>query len=646
MLLLSLDGEVLAATPSAAAEVGLREARELEGRRFVDLAVDADSAADYLRSAARCAETIPGALSLRSESGESRVVRCKARRVVCSRDGEKDQVLLHLVPMETADRKFFVLNQRIKDLAREIAGRKRAEQALRASENKFRTLVESNPEGMIISGRDGRITMANDRAAEIFGYAPSELLGMLVEDLVPKRFAKHAAERDKYGQRPVARPMKSDVTIFGLRKDGSEFPAEISLSPMDVVGGTVFLAVVRDITERKRAEEERRRFEEKVQQAQKLESLGVLAGGIAHDFNNLLLGVIGNADMTLLDLPAEEKVREHVGDILKAAQRAAELCRQLLAYSGKGRFVVESVSLSEVVEEMAHLLEVSIAKKCALRYEFAENLPPVEVDVTQVRQIIMNLITNASDAVGDECGEIIVSTGLDVGEGEGEGDLESDLPGVAFEGPYVYLEVRDNGKGMDEEVISRIFDPFYTTKETGRGLGLAAVQGIVRSHRGRLTVTSKLGEGTAFRIFFPTTDKVATPISDLGTADVGWRGEGAILVVDDEKAVRELAAKFLQHFGFSTLTADNGISGLKLFREHRDEIVAVLLDMTMPVMGGEEAFRALRAMDPAIPVVLSSGYNEHDASLRFSRQGLVEFVQKPYRSSELMKALRSVLTIS
>ena len=382
-------------------------------------------------------------------------------------------------------------------------------------------------------------------------------------------------------------------------------------------------------------------LERQIQHAQKLESLGVLAGGIAHDFNNLLMGVLGYADLALMDLAPEAPAREYLEGIETSARRAAELAKQMLAYSGKGRFIVRPLDLSALVQEMTHLLEVSISKKSVLKYHFAEGIPSFEGDATQVRQVVMNLITNASDAIGDRSGLIGVRTGAQYCDRDYlcETYLDDDLvPGL-----YVYLEVSDTGCGMTREQEEKIFDPFFTTKFTGRGLGLAAVLGIVRGHSGAIKVYSEPGKGTTFKVLFPIADEAAECVDPEAEVRGEWQGAGTVLLVDDEDTVRALGRKMLERMGFSVLAAADGLEGVEVFREHCDDIRFVLLDMTMPHMGGEEAFREMHRIRDDVPVILSSGYNEQDAVSHFAGKGLAGFIQKPYGSVDLKAALRQVL---
>jgi CheY-like chemotaxis protein len=350
--------------------------------------------------------------------------------------------------------------------------------------------------------------------------------------------------------------------------------------------------------------------------------------------------MLGYADLALTDMSPSSPAREHLEQIVLCARRAAELTRQMLAYSGKGRFVVQPVNLSEVIEDMAHLLEVSVSKRCVLRYRFALNLPQVEVDVSQIRQVAMNLIVNGSEAIGDRSGVIAVGTGvMDCDRSYlAESYLDENLP----EGQYVYLEVADSGAGMTEETRRKIFDPFFTTKFTGRGLGLAAVLGIVRGHRGAIKVYSEPGRGTTFKVLFPIASKSGAN-REVRPEPPVWRSQGMILVVDDEDTVRSMAGSMLRRMGFSVLFASTGLEAVDVFRSRAEEIRLVVLDLTMPQMDGEAAFRELRRIRPNVRVILSSGYNEQDVTNRFAGKGLAGFIQKPYRLDELQTIVRRVL---
>jgi PAS domain S-box-containing protein len=398
---------------------------------------------------------------------------------------------------------------------------------------------------------------------------------------------------------------------------------------------------IQDITDRKRAEAERLKLEQQMQHAQKLESLGVLAGGIAHDFNNILMSILGHAELAMLRMSPASPARENLASIEQAAQRAADLSRQMLAYSGKGRFVLENIELGELITEMMHILEVSISKKIILRLNLSTGLPPVEVDATQIRQVLMNLMINASEAIGEKSGVIAISTGTMQCDRSylASAWLDEGLP----EGFYIYVEVADTGCGMDSETISKIFDPFFTTKFTGRGLGMAAVLGIVRGHRGAIRIYSEPGQGTTFKILLPAASGHAEKPGTERVEARLWHGYGTILLVDDEETIRNVGEEMLTMLGFDVLTAANGLQAMEIFRERQHEINGVLLDLTMPHMDGEETFRELRRMKPDVRVVISSGYNKQEVSQRFLGKGLAGFIQKPYKLITLSVALKDAL---
>ncbi len=403
------------------------------------------------------------------------------------------------------------------------------------------------------------------------------------------------------------------------------------------------VGVHRDIQAQVQAEADRETLDKQLQHTQKLESLGVLAGGIAHDFANILLAVLGNASLALEDLPLASPVRSNLEQIEQSARRATTLCKQMLAYSGKGHFVVRPLDLSGIVEEMGQMLQVSISKKAVLRYDLARNLPPVEGDSSQISQVVMNLITNASDAIGDRSGVISLRTGIMACDRHYLSNtwLHEGQP----EGLYAYIEVSDTGEGMDAETQKRIFEPFFTTRFTGRGLGLAATLGIVRGHRGAIRVYSEPGKGTTIKVLFPiTAEAQASHDLEVNNArGTHWSGSGLVLLVDDEEAVRTLARRILERVGYAVVSAENGREALRIFKARPAEFSFVLLDLTMPHMDGEQAFRALRRVRPDVPVILSSGYSPEDVTTRFLGKGLTGFIQKPYRPQELVKQLRTIL---
>ncbi len=397
-----------------------------------------------------------------------------------------------------------------------------------------------------------------------------------------------------------------------------------------------------DITERKAAAEALQQAEARLRETQRLESLGVLAGGIAHDFNNLLMGILGNAGLALNELPPASPVRATVQDIETAARRAADLTRQLLAYSGKGHFVVQPLDLSALVEESGQLLRTVISRRATVQARLAPGLPAVEGDATQLRQVAMNLLTNASDALGDQPGVIGLETALVHAD---RVTLTGMLLGDALpEGDYVALEVHDTGSGMDGETLGRIFDPFFTTKFHGRGLGLAAVLGIVRGHRGAIQVESWPGQGTRVRILLPaTTRPVATDPAPRVSGPVAVRGAGTVLVVDDEDVVRKVTRRTLERAGYAVLLAEDGLQALALLEQRHAEVSLVLLDLTMPGLGGEDTCRRIHAAWPGLPVILSSGFTADAGTADLTGAGQADFIQKPYQPAALLELARAAI---
>jgi signal transduction histidine kinase/CheY-like chemotaxis protein/putative methionine-R-sulfoxide reductase with GAF domain len=399
----------------------------------------------------------------------------------------------------------------------------------------------------------------------------------------------------------------------------------------------VFAGSIADLVALLLEAQERHRTEEALRQAQKLESLGVLAGGVAHDFNNLLVAMLGQTSLALGLLEPENLARPHIEKATNAARRAADLTRQLLAYSGRGQFEKRPLHLNTLIKENLHLLQVAIPKNVQLESTLFDPLPTIDGDNGQIQQIIMNLIINAAESLNGKPGTVTISTGLkevspeDTSYGQFTGRM---LPSRN----YVGLNVHDTGLGMGDETLARIFDPFFTTKGTGRGLGLAAVLGIIRGHHGGLQVETQSGEGTTFKLLFPAGDKMANDAAVEPHRHIE-QTNGYILVIDDEEPVREAITDILDLEGISVISAENGTTGIQLYLQHQTDVKVVLLDLSMPGLSGEETLRALREINPSVQVILSSGYSEKDAVGRFSDLGLTAFLQKPYEAETLISLL-------
>lgn len=517
-----------------------------------------------------------------------------------------------------------------------VRQRRQAETRLRQAAEEWEVTFNSIRDLVSILDKDFRLVKANRAFAGFFGIAPEEAPGARCDSMFPPEVGRRLA---RCHQQTLTTGAPCLEEVF-LPDQGIYF--EVSMSPISngdgSIAGTVQTA--RDITERKRAETERRRWEVRIQQVRKLESLAVLAGGIAHDFNNLLVSMLGNAALTLEDLNPQSPLRANIEDIQIAARRAADLTKQMLAFSGRGKFVFHRLSLGNLIREMSHRLEDAVPKIIQLKFELREDLPDFEADAAQLRQVFMTLITNAVEAIGESAGVITVRTGI----------IEADssyLAGMYLDddlsaGGYIFFEVADTGCGMDTDTKERIFDPFFTTKFTGRGLGLPAALGIVRAHGGGIKVDSQLGLGSVFRVLLPC-NEVAPGITkweDHG--DERWRGTGTVLVIDDEPGIQKTARRILEKAGFTVVAASDGYEGLERFRANADEMALVLLDLTMP-HGGEQTFHELRAIRPDVPIILSSGYCEQEATACFAGDELSGFIHKPYEPKELLVKLRSVL---
>jgi PAS domain S-box-containing protein len=405
--------------------------------------------------------------------------------------------------------------------------------------------------------------------------------------------------------------------------------------------------ILHDNTRQRELLVEKLQLERRVLHAQKLESLGVLAGGIAHDFNNILMGILGNADLALQDIHPDTPLHDRLEEMVMAASHAAELSRQMLAYSGMGRFVYQSLCLDELLTGMRELLQTSVSKGATLEFRPGENLPRITADASQVRQIVMNLVINASESYGDGAGIVLISTGVahfdsDYIIGTEHSSWKS-LDSPPAPGQYVFLEVADTGCGMSPDVLSRLFDPFFSTKFAGRGLGMSVLLGIVRSHGGMVSVRSEPGVGSTFRVFFPVTPDhrvfSAVPVPPVS----GIRAVGTVLVVDDEETVRSIVKSMLERSGYDVLLASDGCEALEIFRERHAGICCVILDLTMPRMSGEECFGLLKAIRSDVRILISSGYDRIDVTGRFTGTELAGFIQKPYRYADLVAAVSGAI---
>jgi PAS domain S-box-containing protein len=491
--------------------------------------------------------------------------------------------------------------------------------------------------GIILLDPDGRVRSWNRAAERLFGYEAHEVEGTPAHVIfVPPDRLAGVPEVELQTARERGR---AEDERWHLRKDGSRFWASgvmIALKENGTLHG--YAKVVRDFTER-------RRLDEAVRQTQKLESVGVLAAGVAHDFNNVLTAILGNVSLVRTRL-AKGGVAAEIDEALAAAERAsrraADLVKQLLDYAGKGRREMKAVDMCQVARDALAIVQASISRKITIRRDIPEQCLTLEADVTQLQQLVLNLVLNGAEAIGDQEGEVSLRIRIrDISDIE----LAERYTGFSLPSgrPYTEIQVRDTGAGMDEKTLQRIFDPFFTTKFLGRGLGLAAALGIVRSHGGGIAVESTPGKGTTFTVLVPAEQDAETPLTVADAITELARGEGLVLVVDDEVAIRSLIQQTLEDLGYTVLSAENGAQALELFDRSADDILLILLDLAMPVLDGAETAAAMRSRNPAVPILVMSGIADDDALRRFGPVRIAGFVPKPFAPDQLAQAIAMAL---
>lgn len=555
---------------------------------------------------------------------------------------QAEEELERLVAERTAE--LTAANQK---LLEEIAERTQVETLLRDSEERYRSLYQESRDAIMVLSPEEGFLAANPATVALFACRDEQEFTTHSPASLSPEFQPDGIRSDDKAREMKRLALEKGSHYFEwthCRADGTEFPATVLLSRFHYRGTLLLMATVRDITASKQAEAERQSLERQVQHAQKLESLGVLAGGLAHDFNNILHLILGNVHHIKKIVTDLSPARPFVENIERSTRRASALTRQMLAYAGKGSFAIQMLDLGVLVGEIAGLIQASISKKVQLRLNLASDLPPVEADAAQIQQVAMNVILNATEALNEERGgEVAVSTSALYCTEDDLRDNRSLFSAPA--GDYVCLEVSDTGCGMDEETQERLFDPFFTTKFMGRGLGMSAVLGIVRAHKGVIMVRSAPGAGTTVRILLPAAARVASLPADGLPASSAARPPhaGAILFVDDEPDMLELGAMTIEQMGYRVFMAADGLDALELFKERSGDIGCVLLDLSMPRMDGVQTLVELRRIRPDIPVILASGYAESELQTRLAGLEVNALIEKPFDFDKLEALLQQLL---
>ncbi len=519
-----------------------------------------------------------------------------------------------------------------------------AEPAREEDQGRYRDLFDLAPYGYYTVDHGSGVILENNKTLQrLLGYRAEELYrrpsrSLFIAGQKGWKAASRAYDLAQSGE-------KTQHCELQMRsKTGDAIWASMSVNPRFGEDGTLLemRCAVFDIRERKRVEEERERLAVEFREAQKLESLGLMAGGIAHEFNNLLMTIMGNAEMAGVTLPQDARQISYLNEIQAAGQRAAELCRQMLAYCGKGKIELEPLRLSHLVAEIGDLLRVSLPPSVKLEMRLGRMLAPVLGDAKQIQQVVINLITNAGEAIGNRSGTVKLRTGVTCCD---RAFLHGTLKSPSLSpGDYLFIEVVDDGVGMNDEALERIYDPFFSTKFAGRGLGLAAVSGIVRAHCGAIQIASTAGEGTALRVFLPVARSgEAAETQRMSMESTKEEDKGLILLADDETPVLKLARQMLEHLGHEVLVAHDGSEALALFSQHAARLCAAILDLVMPGMGGEEVLARIREQDRELPIVISSGYSEQEISLLLAQDRHLGFLQKPYSLAALEAILETLL---
>lgn len=508
------------------------------------------------------------------------------------------------------------------------------------SETRLRAITSHIPDGLITINSKGIIEQANPAVLNMFGYEHDALLGENISCLMHSPYRE---EHDGYlahymetGERHIIGNLRE---VEGRCKDGQVIDVELQVAHLQLGKQSIFIGLLRDISERKRLEEERQSMRVHMEHTQRLESLGVLAGGVAHDFNNILTTIMGNAAMAQMQTNQASPVFNMLKQIEHSSEKAAELCRQMLAYAGKGSFVVQSCNFSSIIQNMQTLIRASSSSCVQMEFSLADNLEPVEADSNQLQQIIMNLIINAGEAVGDQAGGLIrINTCMRELQEQEASAYHGYEHGTSYAGSYVCLTIEDNGGGVDPSIAKNIFEPFFTTNFTGRGLGLSACLGLVRSHGGLIQFDNRLGKGVAMSVLFPALKTASPLLKSSGLSAIGY-----VLLADDDPSSLQILVELLSGLGLEVVTASNGQEAVDMFHQHQQQIGVVILNMLLFKKAGVEALRSMRQFSPQLKAILISNYNEAQGNSRLAQAEGARFLQKPIDKDKLRRTLNELL---
>jgi len=525
---------------------------------------------------------------------------------------------------------------RIAGIHQDITRRKQSEYMARTAVEDWKKTFDALPELIAVLDSEGNILRVNKAQAQALGLTRDECKGKNLCSLV---FPDDETHLSRIPDLIAGKIEDTQLQELHIQRLNGDFEVSMAKSENPTDGSIRIIHVARNITSRKASEKKQKEMEKKVQHTQKLESLGVLAGGIAHDFNNILMAIRGYTDLAVSCVKKQDQVFLYLNEINKSVRTASELSGQMLAYSGRGNFVIETACINDIIKKLKPMFQVSVSRKAELQLHLEEQLPRVRVDSTQMEQVILNLVTNASEAIGSSTGQITVTTGREKRFPPGGQDRQEDKK------VYVFIQVEDTGIGMSEEVLQKLFEPFFTTKFTGRGLGMAVVQGIVEGHNGFIEVSSRPGHGSSLKVFIPgAKEAVADFGSDReGESSVKKETGIGVLLVDDEKNILFIGKHTLTKAGYIVYTAADGEKAVEEYRNNRKAIHCVILDLTMPVMDGVECLRELKKIDPAVKVILSSGYNQQEVENRIHLEEIAGYLKKPYGLKVLRAEVKKVL---